>query len=137
MQDPHEIAYLVDRFMRRISANLHEKALAIDPERVGPFGGMILLTLAETEPTPISRLVTQMGRDKSQMTRAIKSLEDKGMIERRIAENDARVSILELTEKGRLLVGEIKGVLSVVVGELLTPVSAEERQALVEILRKI
>ena len=59
------------------------------------------------------------------------------MIERRIAEHDARVSILELTEKGRLLVGEIKGVLSVVVGELLTPVSAEERQALVEILRKI
>lgn len=137
MQDPHEIAYLVDRFMRRISANLHEKALAIDPERVGPFGGMILLTLAEIEPAPISRLVTQMGRDKSQMTRAIKSLEDKGMIERRVAESDARVSVLELTQKGRLLVGEIKGVLATVIDEILSPVSAQERQSLIEILRKI
>ena len=137
MQDPYEVAYLVDRFMRRISANLHDKALAVDTDRVGPFGGMILLTLSDIQPAPISLLVAQMGRDKSQMTRAISSLEKKGMIERRTCEEDARVSVLELTSKGTSFVGDIKSVLSIVIDEILTPLSTKERQSLIEALRKI
>ena len=137
MQDPYEVAYLVDRFMRRISANFHDKSLAVDPDRVGPFGGMILLTLSDIQPAPISLLVAQMGRDKSQMTRAISSLEKKGMIERRTCEEDARVSVLELTSKGTSFVGDIKSVLSIVIDEILTPLSMKERQSLIEALRKI
>lgn len=137
MRDPHEIAYLVDRFMRRISANLHEKALEIDTDRVGPFGGMIMLTLSDIEPTPMHKLVEQMGRDKSQMTRAIKSLEDKGMLERHGCPDDGRISVIQLTKKGRLFVTEVKTVLSQVIDEILTPVSANERRNLIEILRKI
>ncbi|MEM8686566.1 MAG: MarR family transcriptional regulator [Pseudomonadota bacterium] len=137
MSDPHEIAYLVDRFMRRISANLHHKALRVDVDRVGPFGGMILLTLSDAEPVSMHALVAQMGRDKSQMTRAIKSLEDKGMIERHRCPDDGRVSVLQLTQKGRMFVGDIKAVLAGVIDDILSPVSAEERQNLVEVLRKI
>ncbi|MAI44411.1 MAG: MarR family transcriptional regulator [Hyphomicrobiaceae bacterium TMED74] len=137
MQDPYEVAYLVDRFMRRISANFHDKALAVDTDRVGPFGGMILLTLSDIQPAPISLLVAQMGRDKSQMTRAISSLEKKGMIERRTCEEDARVSVLELTSKGTSFVGDIKSILSIVIDEILTPLSTKERQSLIEALRKI
>ena len=137
MQDPHEIAYLVDRLMRRISARLHDRARAVDTERVGPFGGMLLLTLADIEPAPISELVAQMGRDKSQMTRAIKSLEDKGLIARHASAEDARVSLLELTPKGQSLVSDLKGVLAIVIDEILSPVSSKERQSLIEALRKI
>ncbi len=137
MPDPHEIAYLVDRFMRRISANLHDKALSIDVERIGPFGGMILLTLSDIEPVSMHALVAQMGRDKSQMTRAIKSLEGKGMVERHRCPDDGRVSVLHLTEKGRAFVGEIKEILSGVIDEILSPVSASERQSLSAVLRKI
>ncbi|MEO0809476.1 MAG: MarR family transcriptional regulator [Pseudomonadota bacterium] len=137
MRDPHEIAYLVDRFMRRISANLHKKALEIDTDRIGPFGGMIILTLSDIEPTPMHKLVEQMGRDKSQMTRAIRSLEDKGMIERRKCSEDGRVSMLQLTKKGRLFVTQIKKVLSQVIDEILAPASANERRNLIEVLRKI
>ncbi|MEL7543739.1 MAG: MarR family transcriptional regulator [Pseudomonadota bacterium] len=123
--------------MRRISANLHEKALEIDTDRVGPFGGMIMLTLSDIEPTPMHKLVEQMGRDKSQMTRAIKSLEDKGMLERHGCPDDGRISVIQLTKKGRLFVTEVKTVLSQVIDEILTPVSANERRNLIEILRKI
>jgi len=137
MRDPYEIAYLVDRFMRRISANLHEKALVIDTDRVGPFGGMIILTLSDIEPTPMHKLVEQMGRDKSQMTRAIRSLEDKGIIKRHGCPDDGRISVLQLTSKGRLFVTEIKKVLSQVIDEILAPVSANERRNLIEVLRKI
>lgn len=137
MRDPYEIAYLVDRFMRRISANLHEKALAIDTDRIGPFGGMILLTLSDIEPAPMHKLVEQMGRDKSQMTRAVRSLEEKGMIERHGCPEDGRVSLLQLTKKGRTFVIEIKKVLSQVIDEILAPASSAERRNLVEVLRKI
>lgn len=136
-QEPFEIAYLVDRFMRRISADLHDKALQIDVDRVGPFGGMILLTLSDIEPAPMHELVTQMGRDKSQMTRAIKTLESKGMIERRSCPRDGRVSVLQLSEKGQVFVVEIKSILSQVIDGILTPVSQRERQNLIEVLRKI
>ncbi len=137
MRDPYEIAYLVDRFMRRISANLHSKAVEIDSDRVGPFGGMILLTLSDIEPAPVHGLVDQMGRDKSQMTRSIKSLEDKGMIERHGCPDDGRVSVLRLTKKGRSFVIKIKEILSLVIDEILAPVSAKERQSLIDVLRKI
>lgn len=137
MHDPYEIAYLVDRFMRRISANLHDKALEIDTERVGPFGGMILLTLSDIEPTPITKLVEQMGRDKSQMTRAIQTLENKGMIARHASDEDGRVSLLQLTEQGRAFVADIKKILSGVIDDILVPVSARERTVLIEALRKI
>lgn len=137
MNDPYEVAYLVDRFMRRIAAGLHNKALEIDAERVGPLGGMLLLTLSDIQPTPIHRLVDQMGRDKSQMTRSIKSLEEKGMIERFPSQVDGRVSLLALTPKGDEFVLQIKAILSGVIDTILEPISENERQGLIEMLRKI
>ena len=137
MNDPYEVAYLVDRFMRRIAAGLHHKALEIDTERVGPLGGMLLLTLSDIEPAPIHRLVDQMGRDKSQMTRSIKSLEEKGMIERFPSQEDGRVSLLKLTQKGDEFVLQIKVILSIVIDTILEPISEKERRGLIEMLRKI
>lgn len=137
MSDPYELAYLVDRFMRRIAAGLHTKALEIDTDRVGPFGGMVLLTLSDIQPTPIHKLVDQMGRDKSQMTRTIKSLEEKGMIDRQSCPEDGRVSLLLLSDKGQDFVVQIKAILSNVIDGILTPVSKPERDGLIEVLRKI
>lgn len=137
MQDPYEVAYLVDRFMRRIVAGLHSKALQVDTERVGPLGGMVLLTLADIQPAPIHQLVEQVGRDKSQMTRLIKSLEEKGMIERLPCPEDGRVSLLKMTEKGQSFVVSIKEILSSVVDVVLEPISESERRGLIDVLRKI
>ena len=137
MPDSFEIATLVDRFMRKIEAGLHGKATAMDTDRVGPFGGMVLLTLAELEPAPLHRLVSAMGRDKSQMTRAIKSLEDKGLIMRKACPEDGRVSLLSLTDKGQTFIAEVKKLLAGVIDEILRPVSREERAALLETLRKV
>lgn len=137
MSDPFEVAHLVDRFMRRIEARLHVRAVRIDTERVGPFGGMVLLTLEELQPAPIQKLVTQMARDKSQMTRIVKSLEDKGLIERRDCPGDGRVALLNLTRKGDAFVGELKTLLSSVIGEILAPLPGEDCEALINALRKI
>ena len=137
MNNPYEFAYQVDRFMRRIAAGLHEKAVAIDTERVGPFGGMVLLTLSEAQPISVSALVEQMGRDKSQMTRIIKALEEKRMIARHTSPRDGRVSYLQLTKEGRDFVEDIKKILSEVIDGILGPLSESEQNGLLAVLRKL
>lgn len=132
-----EIARLVDRFMRRIHASLNAKAPEFDAHGVGPGGGMLLLTLAEIEPAPVQELVRQMSRDKSQMTRAIKPLERKGLIERRELPEDARVCLLALTPAGHETVCVLQQAVADVLADILSEYSDAERQALKELLRRI
>ncbi len=137
MTDPIEFAYYTDRFMRLIHTRLHKRAVVVDTERVGPFGGLIMMALRELEPIAIQDLVIYMGRDKSQMTRAIQTLEQKGFVERRISPNDKRVSLLELTEKGHHLVSEFTEIIGDVITELTEPLSACEKDTLLALLKKI
>ncbi|WP_419910059.1 MarR family winged helix-turn-helix transcriptional regulator [Hoeflea sp.] len=137
MSEASVIAHQMDRLMRRIEAGLHGRAVAVDADRVGPLGGMVLLALEEIEPAPIQQLVTSMGRDKSQMTRIIQMLEMKGHLQRRQSPDDGRVSLLRLSKKGHAFVGEIKNILSDVVGDLLTPLDPSERKALADILKRL
>ena len=136
MQDTN-IARLVDRFMRRIHGRLRARAPEFDTERVGPGGGMILMTLADIEPAPIQELVRRMARDKSQMTRAIKSLEDKGLVERGDSPEDARVCLLRLTKQGHATVERIRRALADVLNEILEPLAPGERLKLTEFLERI
>ncbi|MEM1429259.1 MAG: MarR family transcriptional regulator [Pseudomonadota bacterium] len=137
MPDRPEIAMLVDRFVRRLHADLHHRALDVDVENVGPFGGMILMALTELEPVPIHELAAHLARDKSQMTRAIQALERKGYVARMQSEADARVSLLSLTDKGHALVTDFAEVISGVVGRLMSPLSEAEREQFVGLLRRI
>ncbi len=131
------IAILVDRFMRRIHGGLQTRAAEFDTENVGPGGGMILLTLADVEPAPVQRIAQLMARDKSQMTRAIKSLESKGLIGRASEASDARVSLLHLTAKGRKAVTRIQQALATVIGEILEPLAVSERRKLTDLLDRV
>ncbi len=131
------IAILVDRFMRRIHGGLQARAREFDTENVGPGGGMILMTIADVEPAPIQLVARLMARDKSQITRAIKSLEGKGLIDRSNTESDARVSLLHLTDKGRMTVDRIQQALATVIGEILNPLEADERKVLTDLLARV
>jgi len=132
-----EIARLVDRFMRRIHASLNAKAATFDIHQVGPGGGILLLTLAEIEPAPIQDLVRRMSRDKSQMTRAIQSLERKGLIQRQALPDDARVRLLALTPKGQETVGMLQKAVADVLADILSPLSNGEQETLKDLLRRI
>lgn len=134
---PHHVAQLIDRFTRRIEAGVHARAAVVDTERVGPLGGMVLLTIEEMEPAPLQRLSQRMARDKSQMTRIVQSLEGKGMVARSVSPDDGRVTLLRLTAKGRAFVGEIAAIMTVVVGEILEPLPARDRARLAEILSRL
>ncbi|MEM9552281.1 MAG: MarR family transcriptional regulator [Pseudomonadota bacterium] len=132
-----EIARLVDRMTRRIHAALNGKASEFDRHRVGPAGGILLLTLADHEPARMQDLVRLMARDKSQMTRGVQALERKGLIGRQACAGDARASLLTLTPEGRATVDALEAALAEVLGEILSPLSPEDRDRLKDVLRRI
>lgn len=131
-----DTAVLVDGLMRRIHTGLHPKAAAIDVDKVGPVGGMVLFAIEELQPVPLLKLGRATARDKSQMTRLVHALEAKNLIQRSAAKTDARVSLISLTTKGRRLVSELRSILRGVVDETLSGLDAKERKTLHHLLEK-
>jgi DNA-binding MarR family transcriptional regulator len=134
--EPLELAFQVDRFMRRLNARVHSQAPVFDTERVGPIGGMILLTLAEVQPAPMQRIVTMMGRDKAQLSRMFSNLERRGLVSRSQNEADQRSSLLRLTAEGEDFIRTIKRVVAGAISELLEPLNPDERTRLLKLLAK-
>ncbi|WP_298818214.1 MarR family transcriptional regulator [uncultured Roseibium sp.] len=132
-----EIANLTDRFMRRIHLSLNARSADFDRHQLGPAGGVLLLTLAEMEPVRLHELVARMNRDKSQMTRAVKVLESKGLIDRVPDQRDARASVLSLTSLGQKAVGELQQAVADTLADILAPLSQSEQEQLRALLKKI
>ncbi len=132
-----ELALLLDRFMRRIHMSLQAKAPSFDTENVGPAGGMLLLTLAEMGRPELHELTERFARDKSQMTRVVRSLENKGLLVRQCSERDQRASTIGLTEKGRRVVEMLERALAETVGDIVEPLSVDERRLLKSMLSRV
>lgn len=96
----------LDSFLPAIIRSLDEGMAANMSRRItGPFRlnmteWRVLLFLAEHEAQTASDIVDYMAMDKSKVSRAIANLEDLQLIEREVAEDDQRVKLLRLTEKG-------------------------------------
>lgn len=133
MQDV-ELALLIDRFMRRIHFGLQSKAPVFDTEKVGPGGGVVLLTLSDMGCPSLQALTRQVARDKSQMTRTIRSLETKGLVARRPSPDDARVTLVSLTDAGQRVVDALKDVVTETINEILSPISKSEERVLRDLL---
>ncbi|MEO1109520.1 MAG: MarR family transcriptional regulator [Pseudomonadota bacterium] len=136
MQDT-DLALLIDRLMRKIHSGLQERAPGFDREAVGPGGGIVLMTLADAGRISMNELTKRVARDKSQMTRMVRSLEAKGLVRREVAPDDGRVSLIFLTPKGSEIVGELMQTVAEVVGEILEPISKSERKTLQSLLAQV
>ncbi len=137
MIDSLELGINVDRFVRLIHVSLHPRASAVDEDRVGPFGGMVLMAIAERQPVQPQQLTQYFARDKSQMTRQIQTLERKGLLARAQSPEDARVALLSLTAKGRRQVVAFQNALAGVVDDLLHPLTDHQRAQFSTLLRKV
>ncbi|MEX0310620.1 MAG: MarR family winged helix-turn-helix transcriptional regulator [Tateyamaria sp.] len=131
-----ELALLLDRFMRHIHFGLQAKADSFDTARVGPGGGIVLLTLAEMGNPSMQDLTRRVARDKSQMTRMIRSLEAKGLVERKASPHDARVSLVCLTAEGENVVAVFKNAVAETINEVLSPISEDESRTMRTILKR-
>ncbi|MEM8813495.1 MAG: MarR family transcriptional regulator [Pseudomonadota bacterium] len=136
MTDTH-LAILLDRFVRRLHVALRRKAPDFDKARVGPGGAIILLTLDDLGSVPLSELTHHLVRDKSQMTREVRALESKGLIERAQSDQDLRVSVMSLTEKGQSFVADVQRALAETIDEVLHPLSDDRKRDLTAILQSV
>lgn len=122
--------------MRKIHFGLQSKASSFDKKGVGPGGGIILLTIADMGCPGMHDLTQRVARDKSQMTRAIRSLEAKGLVARHVSPLDARVTLISLTSAGKTVVRQIQVAVSETIGEILEPISAKEKTVLKTLLQR-
>lgn len=132
-----QLAFLIDRLMRRLHVGLRDKAHDFDTEKLGPGNSMILLALGDMGPAAIQDLTRRVGRDKSQMTRSIQLLERKGLIIRTACDKDARVSVVSLAPGGEAMVDMLRQVIAETIDEVLDPVSDADRTALIDILSRV
>ena len=131
------LALNIDRLMRRIHAELHPKAADFDQHKVGPLGGMLLLTLADSEGADLQTLSRALGRDKSQVSRLVGRMEDQGLLHREKSSSDGRSVALRLTAEGKAQLLSIEAALTATVDEVLGPLTPAEKKTLSTLLRKI
>lgn len=72
-----------------------------------PVQGLALRTLDPDAPLAMSALAETLACDASNVTGVVDKLEARGLIARQGAENDRRVKVLMVTEKGRELRGRL------------------------------
>jgi len=68
----------------------------------------ILNTLDGADSVPISEASRRTHVDKAWISRSVRDLVDKGLVERNVDPDDNRLSLAKLTDKGRALLDEIR-----------------------------
>jgi DNA-binding MarR family transcriptional regulator len=96
---------------------------------------MTLRRLDEKEPVPMSEVARVLACDASNVTGIIDRLEDRGLVRRRDAPRDRRVTMLELTAEGVAVRDEL-GRRMGIPPEPLTSLSVADQRALRDLLRK-
>jgi DNA-binding MarR family transcriptional regulator len=103
-------------------AGLHMGALAV-VESAGPMSQQAL--------------GEHLRKDRTSVVAIVDELEGEGLVERRRNPDDRRAYALEITEKGRDWLSRARPVLDESDEELLSDLSPEERQALLELLQRV
>lgn len=137
MSTASELSRLMNQFMRRIKTGMQRRIKDIAPTGFGPQGAMVLQIIANAQPMAMNALVTELARDKSQVTRMVTELENHGLIVREIDPSDARVRLISLTDDGQALTTSLSAAMSDVVGDILAPLSPSEQSRLSELMSKI
>lgn len=122
------------RFYTRRIGVLHEGLLG------SPFSlteGRVIYELAHHERATAAGLAKELELDAGYLSRMLKSLEQRGHLERRPAESDARQAILTLTRSGQQAFARIDARSRAEVAALLAPLAAADQGCLIEAMATI
>jgi DNA-binding MarR family transcriptional regulator len=114
------IAQLCKAHRNSVAAKLSELGLHVGQE-------MILMQLWEEEGLAQSQLVERMCVEPPTLTKMLQRIEREGFVERRPDAEDARVSRVYLTERGRSLREAVEAVWHEVEAETIKGMTTEER----------
>ena len=91
-----EFVQMISRFRRLIARRADELSPGLLPGAYKVFS-----TIAQSGPLTASVLVDQLMLDKSQLSRTIGQLEERGLVERSPDPHDRRAQLLSATEEGK------------------------------------
>ena len=104
---------------------------------VPAHGPVLLFLFQQNKPVPIKAVVEKVRRVKSTVTVMINTLERYGYIQKLPCESDNRVTLVELTPKGRKLRKDFDQISKVLLAKLYGDMKKKDRQALVNWLNII
>jgi DNA-binding MarR family transcriptional regulator len=95
------------------------------------------LAVLETDrPESQQQLATLMGKAPPVMVQVVDELEEKGLVARRRSQRDRRRSVVEVTDAGREALARADEVADRLITEIFGALTAEERSALHDTLRR-
>jgi len=97
----------------------------------------VLRFFARQPGATLSDLVAHSGRDKAQLTRLIKGLRERGLLDASADEADRRSTRLQLSEAGEALNGHLHQVGAALSGVALDGISEAEREQLHALLQRV
>jgi DNA-binding MarR family transcriptional regulator len=100
-------------------------------------GNILLHLLTQDDPLPQEKIVAQLDISKPAVSRALKSLQRKGYIQREKDPNDKRASQVLLTERAREIGPQVEQVYNNVFAIASQGVSAEEIEAAVQLFARV
>ena len=90
----------------------------------------VLATLAEDGPTRLTVLAAATGVSQPAMTQCVGRMQREGLVIRLIDPEDARATLVDITDAGRALRGELKGSIHERLAELLDTLSPRDEATL-------
>jgi DNA-binding MarR family transcriptional regulator/N-acetylglutamate synthase-like GNAT family acetyltransferase len=132
--DPVESVRRFNRFYTRqiglLEEGLHSSAFSLTEARM-------LYELACRQGLTATSLRSELGLDAGYLSRILKSFEQRGLIARAPATDDARQSVLTLTRKGRSAFAPLERASRVQVGAMLGQLGEAERRRLLKAMQDI
>jgi MarR family transcriptional regulator, lower aerobic nicotinate degradation pathway regulator len=98
---------------------------------------VLLAALDEAGPASQAELSRRTTIDRSDMVAAINDLAVRGLVERTPDARDRRRNVVTLTPAGRRHLRKLDGVLAGVQDDLLSPLAADERDLLIDLLTRV
>jgi DNA-binding MarR family transcriptional regulator len=126
--------YLMARLGQRSSQRF---ALALEPLGLHPKHFGVMSIVAAQPGITQNALRDHTGIDPSTMVAVIDDLEARGLAERRPHPTDRRAHTIYVTEAGQQMLELIGDLGARLQAELFAPLSAEEQDTLIELLRKL
>ena len=133
-QPPRSVGFLISQ-LGFFSARGFAKELK--PVGIEPREFLLLRFVAVTEGQSQHALGEMLGVPASRMVALVDHLEERGLVERRLDQEDRRIRALHLTKKGRQTLGRAIEVAIAYETRLCAPLAEGERDLLIDLLQKL
>lgn len=120
---------LVDYFLQE---SLNELNLGLTKEQM-----IVLKRLHDNDGMNQNELAFITLRNKSSLTRLLSNMEKNNLLLRKVSDKDKRIKHVHLTQKGTETFKKLKPILKKLMATIEEDVSAEEKQSIITILKKI